>query len=193
VLGEGTADVLWPLPGNRWRWSFQLSDQAQVRALREKSRVAVQMGSQAFQQLGEEFFESTVARRAPWFTARPGDMRWSVVVRFEHRLATSFGRGRAWLAGDAGHLTGPVGVHSMNVGLREGHDLAARMAGAEAGDLTGYDAERQAEWRALLGLTPTPLASGDAWIAGQAARLLATLPASGAERDFLASRLAGPA
>ena len=47
---------------------------------------------------------------------------------FARRLARSFGSGGVWLAGDAAHQAAPVGVHSMNSGLVEARELAARMS-----------------------------------------------------------------
>jgi len=87
-----------------------------------------------------------------------------MAVRFEKRLAASFGRGRAWLTGDAGHMTGPVAAQSMNVGIREAFDLAETIAdvlrnGASESTLEAYGKARIAEWRSLLGLD-APLAPG---------------------------------
>ena len=79
-------------------------------------------------------------------------------AQFERRLASSFGKQRVWLAGDAGHMTGPAGSQSMNVGLREAADLADSIAGIlregqPAAQLDAYNERRSAEWRQLLGLT----------------------------------------
>ena len=76
---------------------------------------------------------------------------------FERRLATSFGRDNVWLAGDSGHVTGPVGVQSMNVGLREADEVATmidriRSCAAMPEIVETYNRERRKEWRALLGL-----------------------------------------
>jgi NADPH-dependent dioxygenase len=192
VLGAQGKSVLWPMPGGRWRWSFQLPDSARVKAWREKSRLAVQLGRQAFEQLGEEQLLELIAERAPWFEARPSNLRWSTLVRFERRLSSGFGQGRSWLCGDAAHLAGPIGVQSMNVGLREGHDLVQRLGRALAGDagpelLEAYQRERLAEWSALLA-TET---STEDWPVGGYSRtaLRACLPASGADLERLAEQL----
>ena len=42
-------------------------------------------------------------------------------------LAKQFGRNRCWLAGDAAHQTGPVGVQSMNVGFCEAEALSSAL------------------------------------------------------------------
>ena len=74
-----------------------------------------------------ERLEQLIAARAPWCTARPTQIYWSTLGLFESRLTRSFGKGGVWLAGDAAHQAAPVGVHSMNSGLVEARELAARM------------------------------------------------------------------
>jgi 2-polyprenyl-6-methoxyphenol hydroxylase-like FAD-dependent oxidoreductase len=104
-------------------------------------------------------------------------------VRFERRLAASFGRGRVWLAGDAAHLTGPAGMQSMNAGLAEAHQLAtsiARIRGGQAGleELEAYGRERLADWGFLLGLRGGLRPNGDGFrLRGQERRAPAAVPA----------------
>jgi 2-polyprenyl-6-methoxyphenol hydroxylase-like FAD-dependent oxidoreductase len=183
VLGARTTDVLWPLPGNRCRWSFELEDDQQLRLWREKSRMAFSLGERAFPHLGPGAFGELVHERAPWFPLdKVADTAWSVLVRFERSLATRFGSGRAWLCGDAAHLAGPLAVRSMNVGLREARDLAERLANGLSGAdapalLEAYERERLAEWRGLLELERGAVG------ARQGERILACLPASGPELE----------
>ena len=80
-----------------------------------------------------------------------------VLSALEQRLASRFGRGNAWLAGDAAHVAAPMGVQSMNVGLREARALVGSIHAILAGDaspdaLETYGRQRRKEWRALLGL-----------------------------------------
>jgi 2-polyprenyl-6-methoxyphenol hydroxylase-like FAD-dependent oxidoreductase len=192
-----TTNVLWPLPDGRCRWSFQVWDQASApQDLHHKSRLAVQVGQDFFPHVTPELLSKLIDERAPWFGSWPGEIHWSVLARFERRLASAAGSGRAWLAGDAIHLTGPVGVQSMNVGMREGVDLADRVAralggGSVAGLLEAYGRERIVEWRRLLGLDALLVGrqGTDAWMAKHRARLLSCLPASGAELEQLAGQL----
>lgn len=186
VLEEARTNVLWPLPGHRMRWSFELEDFSGDELSRRKDRLLVQVGGDEYPVLDPEHLSGFLRERAPWFKGNVEDIDWRLVVRFEKRLAPSFGRGRVWLAGDAGHMTGPAGIQSMNVGLREGHDLAHAMAEVLHGDagperLTAYEAEREAEWHRLLGLAGTirPFPRVDPWLAARAPRLLGSLPASG--------------
>jgi 2-polyprenyl-6-methoxyphenol hydroxylase-like FAD-dependent oxidoreductase len=197
VLTETTANVLWPFPDGRCRWSFQLEDGAtRLRDPRYKSRYAYQVGRESFPHLSERLLGEMIAERAPWFDAKPGEVFWSAGVRFERRIASRFGRGRAWLAGDSGHLTGPAGIQSMNVGLREARDLAACIAGvlpdgAPGDTLAVYDRERLREWKSLLGLESGVTANehADDWVARNCDRIVPCIPASGAELSALLGQI----
>ncbi|MBE2213762.1 MAG: FAD-dependent monooxygenase [Opitutaceae bacterium] len=182
---EGLA-VLWPLPGGRARWSFAVHPRAEGGIGRDKDHEPVQIfGPGAFPALEEQLFERLLAERAPWFTAGVEHVYWRMLVRFERRLADAFGRGRVWLAGDAAHLTGPAGIQSMNVGLREARDLAEALSidrqrgGTRA--LEAYQAHALDEWRRLLGLAGSVAVGPGApkEIAGSVARVLSALPGSG--------------
>lgn len=194
VMDEETTNVLWPLPDGYCRWSFQLTDYDHPDLKREKNRLAIQLGG--FPMLNEDLLHRMIEKRAPWFTGSVDVVEWQMVVRFEQRLAEAFGKQRVWLAGDAGHMTGPVGIQSMNVGLREGRDLAAALtailrqdAGLES--LDAYNRDRIAEWRFLLGLEgglrPGPATS--TWVRQHIDRLLPCLPASGDDLIRLADQL----
>jgi hypothetical protein len=81
-------------------------------------------------------------------------------------------------------------MQSLNVGLREAHDLGERMAGilhgaATAADLETYDDRRQAEWRLLSGQAGAPTGGADAFVKRHATRILTSTPASGAELRLL--------
>ena len=171
VLGDGTTNVLWPLPDGYFRWSFEASEFSVEETARDKQRLAIQLGGADYAVLDEGTLRRLIARRASWFTGSIGEIRWRIVVRFERRLAVSFGKDRLWLAGDAGHLTGPAGMQSMNVGLREAKELAAAMASILHEDqplatLEDYGHQRLTEWRFLLGCgAAVDVAAADPWIA----------------------------
>jgi len=158
VLHPDGIGVLWPLPGGRGRWSFAIDPAQSPDAEREKDHEPVQIiGPGVFPTLDEAMLQRLLAERAPWCKEPVNHVYWKMLVRFERRLASRFGEGRVWLAGDAGHLTGPAGIQSMNVGIREAGDLARALVaadtdGATSSALQDYNRARQQEWRALLGL-----------------------------------------
>jgi 2-polyprenyl-6-methoxyphenol hydroxylase-like FAD-dependent oxidoreductase len=196
VLKDGLASVLWPLPGGRCRWSFQLPPDEEVDAERPKSRLAVQIGERVYPHLTTDYLRRMIAERAPWFRGSIRDVNWSLIVRFERRLASRFGQGRTWLVGDAAHLAGPAAVQSMNIGLREAHEVALRIAkvlrdGASPTTLTEYSEERLREWQWLLrmggGLAPT--SEADRWVAAHAEAIQSCIPSSGPELRELARQI----
>jgi 2-polyprenyl-6-methoxyphenol hydroxylase-like FAD-dependent oxidoreductase len=163
---------------------------------RFKSRLTTMLGEHFFPHLDETRTRELLRERAPWFEKGAMDIGWSIEVRFEHRLAESFGRGRVWLAGDAAHLTGPAGMQSMNAGLAEAQGLAARIKRIRDGQtglelLDAYGRERLADWGFLLGQRGglRPGASASEFVAKNAARLLPCLPATGAGLAPLAAQL----
>lgn len=173
LLDEGGSGVYWPLGGGRCRFSFELPEDES-------------------QRLSEARLRELIGRRAPWFSAEPREVYWSTAVRFERRLAETFAAGQVYLAGDAVHLTGPLGAQSMNVGLREAAEVARRIgeavrARAEAEHAQAYDASRREEWKRLLGLEGAPwvLPGADPWVADNREKILPAIPASGRDLEAL--------
>ncbi len=190
VLGERSTSVLWPLPNDYVRWSFELSDFTAPPASRAKDRFLIQR--EEMPELSSENLREMLAARAPWFDGQIGDVEWRTVVRFEQRLATHFGSGRVWLAGDSAHMALPVAVQSMNVGLREARDLGDRLADILKHDqpaegMADYGTDRLREWRLLLGLegSVTPTSDASVWIRNRAPRLISSIPASGKDLEQL--------
>ncbi len=196
VLDSDGLAAAWPLPQSFCRWSFELPQLEPPESTRDKQRLAVQIGTGVFPALSEDELRGLLGRRAPWFNGSIEELRWRIAVRFERRLASLFGRDRVWLAGDAAHMAGPIGGHSMNVGLLEARQLAETLAGILAGTqaparLDEYNRQQLAQWRLLLGLENglRPTADCDPWVASHASRILGCLPASGRELAALAARL----
>jgi 3-(3-hydroxy-phenyl)propionate hydroxylase len=177
MLDPDLTSVYWPLEEGRCRWGFQIQDASEHAASMER-----------LQQL--------IAARAPWCTARPTQMYWSTVALFESRLARSFGKGSIWLAGDAAHQAAPVGVQSMNSGLVEARELAARMvrilrAGGTASLLEEFATETHEAWQWLLGAgrEVRALPGADPWVRQTRARILACIPASGDDLEPLLGQI----
>jgi 2-polyprenyl-6-methoxyphenol hydroxylase-like FAD-dependent oxidoreductase len=196
ALAPRSINVLWPLPEGRCRWSCQLAGGIGFEGFPAKGRSPVRLYDEAIDRATRESVARLVRDRAPWFTAPIGELHWSSEVQFERQMAREFGRGRCWLVGDAAHQTGPAGVQSLNVGLREADDLAGRLTTIlrdekARGLLETYDQERRREWRALLGLAGPlrPRTEASAWVAAHGTTILSCLPASGAELVRLLDQL----
>jgi 2-polyprenyl-6-methoxyphenol hydroxylase-like FAD-dependent oxidoreductase len=188
VLDQATTNVLWPLPGNKYRWTFQLIKSEIPTEFPEKERRSARVSQPAVEETMRQYVQKVARQRAPWFSASVKEIAWCTDVAFEHRLTKEFGRERCWLAGDAAHQTGPVGAQSMNAGLIEADALAERLTQVLRGHaalatLATYDQEGQANWRRLLGITGglKPGSTTGDWVRERRARILPCLPASGAE------------
>jgi len=177
ALSEDFGSSVYPVQGGVSRFSFQVSK-------------GLHRGPDA------QALRELVAARLPWYGEAPERCDWSGVAEFRHALVTRFGRGRVWLAGEAAHLTGPLGVQSLNVGLDEASELALRMGdrvrhpsrepfGIE------YDLRRQRQWRELLGLDERATISGrsPSWARRHLPRLMSCLPASESDLDDLLQQL----
>ncbi|HEV2210467.1 MAG TPA: FAD-dependent monooxygenase [Verrucomicrobiae bacterium] len=194
VLDGQTTNVLWPLPNNRYRWTFQLlHGEAEFP---EKERRAVRLDQPEVDERLKQYVEKVARQRAPWFEAKVSRITWCSRVAFEQSLAGAFGRHRCWLAGDAAHQTGPVGVQSMNAGFAEADGLCALMAKvlkqeAEFSALNEYNQLWQKEWQRLLGgqLRVQPQAKTNPWFGQKVSELRSCLPGLGTELGGLAAQL----
>jgi 3-(3-hydroxy-phenyl)propionate hydroxylase len=178
ILDPDLTSVYWPLEEGRCRWGFQI---------RHNSEHAASM----------ERLEQLIGARAPWWTARPTQIYWSTLGLFERRLTRSFGKGRVWLAGDAAHQAAPVGVHSMNSGLVEAHELSTRIsrilrAKGTPSLLEEFASETHQAWRWLLGdgQAVRALPGADPWVRQTGARILGCIPASGDDLEPLLKQIA---
>ncbi|MBL9128410.1 MAG: FAD-dependent monooxygenase [Verrucomicrobiales bacterium] len=186
-ISPGTADVYWPQQGSVCRWSLELLGGAVAVPERPaKERRAFVMLDDEPDAQAREALTRDLKKRAPWFVSGIREIDWRTTVTFPQRSAASFGRGRVWLAGDAGHQTGPIGMQSMNVGLREALDLSSRIVrilseGANSGLLDDYGISRREEWSFLLGgaASTTVMPTADAWVKAQRKRILGWIPGSG--------------
>ncbi len=193
TLNDGNTDVLWPMAGGRFRFGFQLDRPGMYSEPRVKSRSGTDLGEQAFPVLSKRDLRDLILERFPWFKLPLGEVTWSVVLRFERRLADRFGRDNAWLVGDSAHLAPPVGVQSMNIGLREARDVARRIGSIVQGNadqesLEEFNRERLVEWHSLFGGRER-IESADGWTMREAARILSCLPASGPDLCRLARQI----
>lgn len=192
AVGPESTDVFWPQPGHVARWSLELAGPEEHP---DKQRQSVVVLNEDTDTAERRRLTERIQFRAPWFTAGIKEIEWTTIVGFDRMMARSFGRGRCWLAGDAGHQTSPVGMQSMNVGLREAADLGGRLLrilreGASPGSLDAYDVERQAEWRRLLSRDAFNAgATASTWVKANRRRLPPCIPGSGAELVALAAQM----
>ena len=85
-------------------------------------------------------------------------VNWFSTYRVHHRVADHFRKGRAFLAGDAGHIHSPAGGQGMNTGIGDAINLAWKLAAvlrdqADEGLLDSYEAERIGFARRLVQTT----------------------------------------
>jgi len=196
VLDDGLVSAMWPLPEGRARWSVELPASLARASDRVKGRLSARIGEGFFEHLDEAELRALLVERAPWFEPVFAGLGWTIEIRFERRLAANMGHDRTWLAGDAVHLTGPVGMQSMNGGLHEAAALAATIAKVARGQeamtaLPDLARRTLAEWRFLQGSEGglrTTSATPEL-VRAHADRLLSCLPGTGEELVALADRL----
>ena len=196
VLDQHMAGVLWPFTQNKGRWSFQWLRANAPADFPQKARSSFTIVGSPGAEDSRHHLHKLLSAHAPWFQAEIKEVGWAKDIQFEHRLARQFGRDRAWLAGDAAHQTGPIGMQSMNMGFREGADLAAKLTRIlrDKGSpdlLEIYDVEHQMEWEQLLGWKGGLQANSatDAWIRQRSVRIPGCIPASGEELTLLLHQL----
>jgi 2-polyprenyl-6-methoxyphenol hydroxylase-like FAD-dependent oxidoreductase len=177
AVTDDSSNSVYPIQGGLARFSFQVAHALNVApdilALKE-----------------------LIELRLPWYAEPVETLEWSAIVEFRHALASRFGIGRVWLAGEAAHMTGPLGVQSLNIGIDEASELAlgigdvlrhpSRLPFGES-----YGLHRSLQWRQLLGLEERASlgARSPAWAWRHLGRLMSCLPASGADLDDLLAQL----
>lgn len=196
ALDDATTSVFWPISDTRGRWSFQLSGTTTPDDFPRKDRDQLTIVEPPSDHDSLHHLGQLLKERAPWFQNSLRGVLWAVDVQFEPWLARRFGKDRCWLAGDAAHQTSPGGMQSMNLGFREAADLAHALtkvlcqAGAEE-LLEWYERTHLQEWQHLLRLTAAPKITDKnaPWVKRHAARVAASIPASGEELGYLLKKL----
>jgi 2-polyprenyl-6-methoxyphenol hydroxylase-like FAD-dependent oxidoreductase len=188
VLDDFGTSALWPLPRNKWRWTFQLANAEEGREFPLKDRSHLRFEETQSEHDSLHHLRSLIQARAPWFTCNVAETDWQAEVKFERRLAKRFGIGRCWLAGDAAHRTSPIAAQSMNVGLRDAVELSRTVKSilhehASLDLFEGYHRERHSAWSQLFGLANASVANQlpPGWVKDHCSRLLPCIPASGGD------------
>ena len=90
-------------------------------------------------------------------SVRLTDVSWVNSIWLQHRLASRYGIGRVYIAGDAAHIHSPAGAQGMNTGIQDaanlGWKLAMALRGAPEILLNSYEVERRPVAKNVLRLT----------------------------------------
>lgn len=154
VLGfdAGANGVMWPLADGRQHALFIVGP-ADVEMLGLREGAAKEPSGRA--RLDAERLSAWVELRMPWLWPALTELEARGPFDAHHHLASSFGKGRIWLAGAAAHSGSPLSSLSTNVGLSEAAQVAelfasARHSAAPLDALAAYDAGHRERWQRLL-------------------------------------------
>ena len=196
IIKDQKTHVFWPLPNGHCRWSFQVDPGDAPADSLNKDHHLIQFGDHGYAQLDREHLDHFLTENAPWFKGSIEDLNWRMLVKFEHRLANSFGKDRIWLAGDSAHMTPQAGILSMNVGMREAIDLAEILSDYHTDTerqsaLADYNMHRLAEWEHLLDLDHhiSAVDKTARWVIYHRSSLIGNIPASGETLTELLAQL----
>ncbi len=160
------------------------------------TRFSFQLGNSLHAQPDAAALRDLLHARMPWYASEVLSCEWAGIAEFRRALVDHFGVGRVWLAGEAAHLTGPLGVQSLNVGLDEADELALLIGatlerGASPAFGAQYDARRRRQWRQLLAFDEQPRITprSPRWVQHYLPQLESALPASERNLDDLFTQL----
>lgn len=131
------ASVSVPLPGNRRRIEMMLSQIGRTESLDDAAAL------------------EHLSRVCP--AEADLELHDHAIMRFKAGMAERWRCGRAFLAGDAAHVTPPFASQGLATGLRDASNLAFKLAGVTQGwlpesSLESYEAERRPHQRRMIAL-----------------------------------------
>jgi 4,5-epoxidase len=147
-LRRGQLFVTALLPDGRWRVGAALrtgdplaakGDEG-LTADRDKNSTSAEEGLARLQELYRDYSGDSATRLI--------DPTWLSIFRIHRRMASTFRKGRALIAGDAAHLTSPLGGQGVNTGLNDAFNLGWKLAiviqgRADERLIDTYEAERR--------------------------------------------------
>ncbi|MFC2075152.1 FAD-dependent monooxygenase [Bdellovibrionota bacterium] len=84
--------------------------------------------------LSLEFFQSIIDRRLPSYPhISLHSPTWMTPFNIHYRVASSFQKGKVFLAGEAAHVHGPLLGQGMNLGIQDSYNLAWKLASVQSG------------------------------------------------------------
>jgi 2-polyprenyl-6-methoxyphenol hydroxylase-like FAD-dependent oxidoreductase len=106
----------------------------------------------------EVTFDDIYAYIKPMLEMRVEKVNWFSTYHTHHRVADRFRAGRAFVAGDAGHIHSPAGGQGMNTGIGDATNLSWKLAATVKGKadpsiLDTFEIERMAFARSLVSTT----------------------------------------
>ncbi len=139
---------------------------------------------------------ASIERRIkPWLEGERAELERAVVYTFHARMASRWRDGRAFLAGDAAHVTPPFAGQGFSSGARDAANLAwkleAVIAGAPDALLDTYEAERRPHVKAMTKLAMRLggfVQTANRWVAAIRDAYLTAMDVSGAN-EWLQSRI----
>lgn len=108
----------------------------------------VDTGVEADDAITDQYIQGALQNLLP--RDEPYDIVVRAIYRVSQRVAASYRKGRAFLAGDAAHINNPLGGMGLNGGIHDAISLTARLADVwhgRSGDavLDGYEVQRRPE------------------------------------------------
>lgn len=147
-LRSGKVLVTAPLPSGQWRVGVALPPGDPLAAKvgegltadRHRNSASVEEGLASLRELYADYSGDSAAGLS--------DPTWISIFRIHRRMASTFRSGRALIAGDAAHLTSPLGGQGVNTGLNDAFNLGWKLAlviqgRADERLIYTYEAERR--------------------------------------------------
>ena len=192
VFDDDGTSAFTPTPERHGRWIFQVSPEEIGWEAHLKDRRHLRVLSPRLDGEARERLQQMASKRAPWFKTPFDEIEWHAIVDFPEQIVRHFGRGRTWLLGDAAHVTSPIGVQSMNLGMQQAFQLAEVISsivrhGAPVELLETFDSATRSEWEQMLSNEELSPASARRifWPRHVSKNLVRSLPASGEDLALL--------